>query len=347
MRGFLFLALAISVPAHADGLSGKTADGCSYKIINGQYLTSCPGKGASEPTPVAQDTVIVNSGRPVGSYGDVPMRRNSAAAAPSMQQPRIMEARPASAPVSSITSSIEAEGQGGSAIEDERRERLKNKLLDKTYVGAILGASNMKSSNSGSAVGMGLNLGTNIDDHFGVELGWSYAKQNLRLGLASRGGNVDQSANPSSSNDAALTSHLFTGELQAHLTDPLKRLRPYLGAGIGWRTAKLSETPQAPVNSDVPNYGATGGGSLHQSAFGGLVSAGSKLRLSKSFNLGFAFRYFFPLLRQSAKIEQPSSPSYPGDNGENQNGETKLSKGDDALTGSSQYQVVGGLQYAF
>lgn len=75
-----------------------------------------------------------------------------------------------------------------------RRPGRPNYFLDKTWVGATLGASNMKESNSGSTVGVGLNIGTNIDDTFGVELGWGYAKQNLRMGLASRGANVDANA---------------------------------------------------------------------------------------------------------------------------------------------------------
>ncbi len=344
MRGFLFIVLAaFSGSAQAATLTGKTADGCSYKIINGQYLTSCPGKGA-EPAPLAQDEIRVNAGRPVGSYGEVPVRRNSGAAAPSLP-PR--QAPAMAAPAPSVTSSIENESyEAGSTVNDERRERLKNRLLDKTYAGLQLGASNMKNSNTGAAVGFGLNLGTNIDDHFGVELGWSYAKQNLRLGLASRGSNVDQGVPATSQSDAALSSHLLTGEFQAHLTDPLKRLRPYFGAGLGWRSATLKETSNA-IPGEQQGLSPVGGGSLHQSAFGGLATAGTKLRLSKAFQLGFAFRYFFPLVRQDARLEQPASPAYSGEEGQTSSGETKLSKGDDALTGSSQYQVVGGVSYAF
>lgn|GEM_PF-5040335 len=345
MRGFLFLALAVSTQAHASTLSGKTADGCSYKIINGQYLTTCPGKQAAEPSPVvAQNSAPVNAGRPIGSYGDVPVRRNFAAGAPS-QVPAQTPSRPLSAQVPSITSSIEDESyNSGSSIADDRRERLKNKLLDKTYAGLLLGASNMKNSNSGSGLGFGLNLGTNIDDHFGVEIGYTYAKQNLRLGLAARGSNVDLGTPGTAKSDSELSSNLITGELQAHLTDPLKRLRPYIGAGLGWRSTTLKESRTAA--NEVQGTPASGGGSLHQSALGGLATAGTKLRLSKAFHLGFAFRYFFPLLRQDARLEQPVTVATGGEEGQSPN-ETKLSKGDDSLTGSSQYQVLGGVSYAF
>lgn len=350
MRGFLLLAIAAVTASTtsnsaAANSSGKTADGCSYKIINGQYLTSCPNKpnsdaGTAIVAPAAQDTVRVNSGRPIGSYGDVPVRHNPSAAAPALppQQPVNVQR-------GSVSSAFEPKSENSlEDLHEERREAVKSRLLDKTYAGLTLGASNMKESNSGSTVGLGLTLGTNIDDHFGVELGWGYAKQNLSLGLASRGGNVDQNLYaPTSGSDAALSSHLFTGEVQAHLTDPVKRLRPYIGGGLGWRSAKLAETPSQPqVGQELGYAPSTGGGSLHQSAFGGLATAGTKLRIAKAWNLGFAFRYFFPIVRQEARLEQPAA-AYPGQPG----GESKLSQGDDILTGSSQYQVLGGVQYAF
>ncbi len=348
MRGlFILAALATAISAQANQTAGKTADGCSYKIINGQYLTTCPGRPSSDAgTATVAPPSRPQPSRPIGSYGDVPVRHNPEAAAPT-----IPPQQPVAAPRGAVSSAFEPNPVGESRFEDlegERREGLRTRLLDKTYAGLTLGASNMKESNSGSTLGMGLTLGTNIDDHFGVELAWGYAKQNINLGLASRGAMVDETL-PSyggSGSDAALSSHLFTGEVQAHLTDPLKRLRPYIGAGIGWRSAKLMENQPTYPGQDLTYGGSapssTGGGSLHQSTFGGLASAGTKLRLSKAFQLGFAFRYFFPLVRQEARLEQ-STPLYPGQN----MAQSKLSAADDILTGSSQYQVLGGVQYAF
>ena len=349
MRGFLILALAaatIFTTAALASTAGKTADGCSYKIINGQYLTSCPNKPNSDAgtaivaAPVAQDSVRVNAGRPIGSYGDVPVRHNPAAVAPELPPQQ-----PVNVPRGQVSSAFEPNPRSESSLEDlheEKRDALKTRMLDKTYAGLTLGASNMKESNSGSTVGLGLSLGTNIDDHFGVELGWGYANQKLNLGLASRGGNVDQQAFPTQpGSDASLSTHLFTGEVQAHLTDPLKRLRPYIGAGLGWRAAKLSETRNVAPNQELGYNANLPGGSLHQSTFGALATAGSKLRIAKAFHLGFAFRYFLPISRQDPRLEQPAS-SYPG-----AGGETKLSQADEILTGSAQYQVLGGVQYAF
>lgn len=357
MRGqFLLLAIAAALvfataATAATTSSGKTADGCSYKIINGQYLTTCPNQPKEKPNsdagtavvapaaPVAQDTVRVNSGRPVGSYGDVPVRHNPSAVAPEL---------PPQQPVNVNRGQVSSAFEKSESLEDlheERRDALKTKLLDKTWVGATLGASNMKESNSGSTVGVGLNIGTNIDDTFGVELGWGYAKQNLRMGLASRGANVDANAGLTGmapDSDASLSSHLFTGEVQAHLTDPVKRLRPYIGGGLGWRTATLSENRTPVTGQDLGYSTSLGGGSLRQSTFGALAVAGTKLRVSKAWNLGFAFRYFIPVARQDARLEQASA-SYPGQ----ASSDSKLSQADEILTGSSQYQVLGGVQYAF
>lgn len=333
--GILFAGAAV-----ADEMSGRTADGCTYKVINGQYLTSCPNRG--RPAPVATTAPSPNSSyaarpAPVTDYGAVPVRRNSAASAPSLPPMQHNGS-------SNVVSSIERESSVRDAddFDGERRQHLRNNLLDQTYVGLVLGASNMKESNAGSSTGFGLDIGTNIDDTFGVELGYTYARQDLNLGLASRGSSVDTSQsnngymNPVRSADSTLSSNLFTIEGQAHLTDPVKRLRPYLGAGFGWRSATLTE------NAD--QYGALAGSSLHQSALGGLATAGTKLRLGKNVNLGFAFRYFLPLARQDARLEQPVAASSYGAQAPSQ---SHLSASDDLLTGSSQYQILGGVQYAF
>lgn len=340
MRGTEVLVLAIvlsilfSLGAVADEASGRTSDGCSYKVINGQYLTSCPKKGATTSAPSA----------PVQSYSDVPVRHNEAA-----PQPTVIVQQPTPARVGSISSALVSDDGMESTFdtrEEIRRERLRSKFIDQTYAGVLLGASNMKASNAGSSVGVGLNLGTNINDTFGVELGYTYAKQKLRLDLASRNGGLGDDEDPSTpsypgqplDNDSTLASHLITAEVQAHLTDPVKRLRPYLGAGLGWRSSTLREETWG---NEALGQSYGGGGSLHQNSLGGIAAAGTKLRIAKAFHLGFAFRYFFPITSQDARIEQPVAGL--GANSQ----ETQLSQADDSLTSSSQYQVLGGLQFSF
>jgi outer membrane protein W len=348
-----FLALLASHATCAGEVSGKTADGCTYKIINGQYLTSCPSKTARPssdkgnaytaspaPAPRSGGAATNQQPGPVTDYASVPVYTKPGSTAPSLppQQPN-----QGGTHFGGPTSSIEKENSVADVdgIDMGRRERLKSKLLDETYVGLEIGASNMKESNAGSSTGFGLTVGTQIDDIFGVELGYSYAKQDLNMGLASRGSAAPAQTTGGAgfgtvapSTDSALSSNLFTGELQAHLTDPVKRLRPYVGAGLGWRSATLAE------NIDQNN--GLSGGELHQNALGGLASAGTTLRITKQINLGFAFRYFFPLIRPDARLEQPLQLS------SNQTSTQSQLTGDDSLlTGSSQYQVLGGVQYSF
>ncbi|MGE3263365.1 MAG: outer membrane beta-barrel protein [Bacteriovoracia bacterium] len=340
MKKIFFLSMGLGLTAAlspALAASGKTADGCSYQIINGQYLTTCGKTKASDPVQVAS---VAAAPIPT-SYGAVPMRYEPSAPHPSVQQ---MPSPPETMTVQIATPQnrlIQREDNW-----ESERSRQHQELIDSTYVGAFLGASTMSSVSAGSALGLGLNVGTNIDDNFGFELGYSYSSQDLNLNLDSR-----SSADPlapalnngyATANDATLRSHLISGEFQGHFTDSYKRLRPYLGVGLGWKASTVEE------NGAANTYGsyATGGGSLSQSTLGGIGSAGVKFRISRAINFGATFRYFLPLLRQESKIEQAQSNSggygiYPNAN------ESRLTKADDALTGSGQYQFLGGIQYLF
>ena len=360
MRGHTFLillsglTLLFSLSALAEDSSGRTADGCTYKVINGQYLTSCPKRGEALAARDSVHTVAAAPAAPskVTSYDSIPVHRNFAANAPQLppQQPSVSYAPAVSA--------IERDNAVSDfdARDDIKRERLHAKLVDQTYVGLQVGASNVKESNAGSATGFGLELGTNVDDTFGFEFGYSYSQQNLSLGLASRD-SVDPSAaalgtgdvnstssivNPNggvtaaSGSDSTLSTNLFRGEVLVHLTDSVKRLRPYVGAGLGWRTATLQE------NSSSSVYGSSlAGGSLHQNALGGIASAGTKLRVAKAVSLSFAFDYYLPIARAEARLEQPVAVT----NGAAAS--SRLTSSDSILTGSSQYQILGGVQYAF
>jgi hypothetical protein len=94
------------------------------------------------------------------------------------------------------------------------------------------------------------------------------------------------------------------------------------------------------------NYGYYGSenpsGNLSQTSFGGVGSAGAKVRVSKAFNVAVAFRYFFPILRQESSLRQQNS-GY----GDYASAHTRLTKADEILTGASQYQLQGGLEYSF
>jgi opacity protein-like surface antigen len=310
-----FALIATFGLAHAaQATSGRTADGCTYRIINGQYLTSC-----DEPKAAPAASAPVEA--PVLSYESVPMRANTLASPPP--------------PTASTAVAPPAQDSIAEEVYETRRPKERNKLVDTTYVGAQVGSTSI--SKAGSGTGVGVMVGSFFDDHFGFELGYSYTKQNLALGLESRGAGPVNTYSP---NDAVLKAHLISGEVQGYLTDTFNQLRPYLGLGLGFKSSSLNETPRG--NRYGGEWGissgaaASSGSSLTQSSLGGLGSAGAKFRIGRAFQLGFSFRYFFPLARQESRLEQPLYSE-----------NARLTKADDALTGASQYQLLGGLQYAF
>jgi outer membrane protein W len=345
-KNFLLMGLALtSFSAFAS--SGKTADGCSYQIINGQYLTTCgKQKAASDQLAVREAAPAPAPAASIATdYNTVPMRYEPNAPHPTITQtsiqPETMNVEIATPPTRLVSDREDLSNDNW----EHSRSRQHRELLDSTYVGASLGSTTMSSVTAGSALGLGLNVGTNIDENFGVELGYAYSSQDLNLNLDSRSEADPLNASSNGTgrqNDATLRSHLITGEFQGHFTDSYKRLRPYLGAGLGWKASSLEE------NAIGSGYGAasSSGGSLSQSTLGGTASAGVKFRISNALNFSAAFKYFLPILRQNSKLQQPQSNNggygiYPPGS------QSRLTKADDALTGSGQYQIQGGLQYLF
>jgi opacity protein-like surface antigen len=309
-----FSLLFVATPAFA--LSGKTADGCSYKVINGQYLTTCAPKASDKVIQVAAAQA------PVTSYDSVPMRMNPEAPIPSVQV-----AAPQTMAVSLSTPAQSAMLE--SSIEN-RQEEHHHDFQDSVYVGALVGSTSIKEA--GSSTGLGLTLGTDLDEYFGLELGYNYTKQGMNLGLDSRG--TDLGDTYPSRDDANLQSHLISGTVQGYLTEMGRKLRPYLGLGLGWKSSSLTE-------KNLGYAGESSGGTLSQSAFGGIAGAGAKLRVGKRFQVGLSFNYFFPLARQESRLRSNPSPYNDG------YGQTRLTKADDELTGSAQALWQGGLEYSF
>lgn len=338
----LFLATLSLTTIASPAWAGKTADGCTYQIVNGQYLTSCGNKGA----PAGQGLVASNAPAAPAptSYGSVPMRYEPSAPRPSVQNIAPQQPDTMNVPINTPMQGQMYEREDADLGRWERKRAKEHiESLDSTYAGVQLGSTAISQSNAGSTLGLGVNVGTNIDNTFGVELGYSYASQDLNLHLDNRN-QADPSQTSTAvprSTDAMLKSHLISGEIQGHLTDSYKRLRPYLGLGLAWKNSSVEE-------NTVPNsYGSsTGGGTLSQNTLGGIGSAGTKFRISQAINLGVTLKYFFPISRGNSRLEQPQASPYAYGIPATAN-QTKLTKADDALTGSSQYQILGGLQYVF
>jgi outer membrane protein W len=322
---FIFFT-AFSLSSHASDIEGKTADGCTYKVINGQYLTQCPSTPTVTATASNNTYVAPQQVDRVSNYDSVPMRSNPSAPVPSVQTVK--------APVMDVAIETPSQGEQISESREIVRKKAAVELLDTTYAGLSLGSSSMK--NSTSAFGLMANLGTFLDENFGFELGYSYSGQGLKLGLENRGSNGQSNFGntPSKTDDVSLKTHLITGELQGHFTETFRRLRPYLGLGLGYRMASIKERS----TTDYLGGGSTGGGSLSQNTFGGLASVGAKLRIDRSIYFTFSFRYFFPIASQAPQIESGSN-SFASP--------TRLRAEDSLFTEGSQSQLLGGLLLNF
>lgn len=330
-----FLAILLTSSAFAE-VSGKTADGCTYRIINGKYLTDCSTKEKTASDQISEKAASPENApqinRPVMSYDSVPVRENGNAPQ-SYFATSNSGASTLSIPVSRPSQGalvIDREEKLSGAILTEAPEKIRSyKFREKTYLGFGVGSASIKQSTAGSSTGLGLELGTNLDELIGVELAYSYVKQGLKLGLA------QDDLSPTAS-DATLSSNLFAAEVHFHLTETSSRLRPFAGGGLGLKLSTLEEKNTSLYSQA---YGSSQPASLSQQSIGATVTAGAKLRISRKLDLVGKFNYFAPIIRQSARLDEANDPY--------QESTTRLTQEDSAFTGSSQYQIVGGLHYIF
>lgn len=321
----------------ASSFAGQTSNGCSYKVINGEYHYDCknaPAPAAPAPAPATPIPSQRVTDTPITSYSAAPMAAPSERAVPSANIPtmNISIAPPVQNQTINTTES-------SSSSANTSQQNYRDEFLDATYVGVMVGGSTISGANAGSALGAGLTVGTNLDEYLGIEIAYAYTKQDLYLNLAARGAATTMSPYGSTfqTNDSAVNAHLLSAEIQFHLTDSFKRLRPYAGLGLGWKQSTLSEKNSAPSNNyNGYNYGMNSvtqeSGTLSQSSIGALASLGTKFRFSKNLQGLIAMRYFLPVSSQAATRSGAVN---------------HFNSGDSDITSSSLYQIVGGVQYAF
>ena len=305
-------ALLLAGAAHAEG---TTANGCTYQVINGKYLYSCEAKTPN--TERVPSTTLVEP---------APQTMTVAVAPPANQVVRYDTVSTISADPESTFSSSKSPS-------------------DAVYVGAQIGSSTI--SENGSTTGLGLSVSANVDENVGFEIGYSYAKSDLFLGLAQRNGGTPTAGTPTNTygstlktTDSTLTAHLISGEMQFFLTDYNKRLRPYAGVGLGWKSSTLDEdtayssgySTQAPTSS-----------SLSQSSLGLVASLGTKFQISKKFLASVAFRAYRPFSTQNPTLNSGSGYALGGPSATT----ARLSTADSVLTEAGLYQIVGGFHVAF
>ena len=289
--------------------TGQTANGCNYSVINGKYLYDCSNTtkpSASPPSP-SKATPVVES------YSSIPVMHNSTASP--VTNPAALEKTLEPKKLSSNSSSA--------SLDAARGAEESSPFTSQSYFGFLAGSTGLNASGAGKSTGLGLTLGSNLDDYVGLELNYSYTTQDLNLDLANRstipGSNVPGT-------DSSLNAHLLSAEVQLHATDLSSRARPYVSAGIGWKRSSLEDLGQGGFAGNA----AIAGSKVSQSSFGSTAAVGTKIRVSESFQGVIDFRYFLPIINGAATVA-------PG----------RLTEADSPLTKSSLYQFQLGVLYHF
>ncbi len=319
-RALIASVILLTLTANARANNGATANGCTYQVINGQYLYSCEAKKPNpELTPSTTPTVAPVAEAPVQQQ--VQPQTMMIPIAPPPQQ------NVANDTVSTISASPETSSS--------------KSMVDAIYVGAEIGSASII-QNSDSTMSLGVNVSANVDENMGFEIGYTYAKQDVYLGLANRAGMIPAPTGPFGANqrnitDATLSAHLLSGEMQFFLTDYYKKLRPYAGVGLGWKHSSLSE-------NSTGGYGmAAADGSLSQNSVGLVASLGAKVQVAKNFLAAIAFRAYRPFSTQNPTLNSGSSYAFGGPSTTN----SRLTTTDSNLTEAGLYQIVGGVSVAF
>lgn len=355
------LLLSLS-PISLLAAAGRTADGCTYKVINGQYLTDCSQRAdeikvrAPAPEEASETVVTTEASRPVPtSYDEVPVREKttsnelrSTPSAPAIMPVPVSQPQNYNQEKTPREKAITAAVVKNSDVDlDDIGDNIDFGFGDQIYFGAMAGSTSFKDSPSGSTLGLSLGVGSNIDRNFSVELGYSYAKQGLNLGLASRkGGAINPypvGSGVYSPNDASLSSNLLSLDFQWNFLGIANSFRPFFGFGLGWKSSTLQEIRSSQnMYSFSPNNAPVEEASLKQNSFGAIFSGGLKYRVNRNFLVVGSYRYFAPFARSAVAINNPNQYfSYNPAQG------SSLGLGDAALAGSAQQQLMGGVQFLF
>ena len=298
----IFAILAILTPAtnlFAEG-AGRTANGCSYSVVNGQYFSKCPpGQGLSTAT--RSELVAANSAPAAGIAKSTPTSAPAQVVSPTLPRDAsdvsVVDANYSS--VNSTTASARSSGGDYKPF----------------YMQGFVGRSKaiMDSALASHGYSLGISAGTYLNDHIGAELGYDYANADTLLGLEKRSNGQIQSplaaVGPlgSSANalleDSTLANHLVHLDIHFYLTDLEALFRPYAGLGAGYRIAYLDE--------NLPNgTRGSGGASLSQSSFGANLTAGLKVNVSESVHLAASLRYFLPVVNSDPEFQRGSTLNY-------------------------------------
>lgn len=266
----------LGAAASAESSSGKTANGCTYQVINGQYVANCPA--SSE-----QEEMVDVEGNPTPPPSNIPA--------------------PKEAPQQVVSPSLPRSAAGVTVLrsESEFAEGNYDSSAPKFYLGAGLGTAFLTDAERlrGNTMAFGLQIGADLNDVLGLEFGYSYQSQDLFLGLESRANgqvitpqnqtqNRGTSVAPTSNIDSTLRAHVFALESQFHLTERASTFRPFAGVGLAIKQASLVENFPSGTSGET-------GSSVSQTSFSLAASVGAKVRLAENLQIVGLLRLLLPI----------------------------------------------------
>lgn len=328
LLGILIGAVIVLASASHAATTGQTANGCSYKIINGKYHYNCDAK-----TPAVQTSVP-------RQYQERPAEVVS----PSLQRRPAVPARSAGSFSTVSDAGAYNKSRGGSFSNDLF-------FVDKIYLGAQVGGLGLTTDvgDANTATAFGVSAGADIDRNLGFEISYNYSNHELLMGLLSRNPAITVAPLPGQTliieKDAEMVSHHIAAEVQYYLTSPNNRFRPFAGAGVFWRRSNIEEALPA-------NVSGTTNSEFTQSTFGVPLSAGAQFYFTRKLRLIGQFRYLQPVLKSDPDVElNPRATGAATVGGAAAMGgpvvTSLFNEADEDITGSASYSVSAALQFSF
>ncbi len=153
-----------------------------------------------------------------------------------------------------------------------------------------------------SKYSFGLNVGMDLNNYLSFSAGYTYSTYNLNAGSTVYNPYAYQLQK------LDLNDNVIDMGLRANITGAKAKLRPYIGAGVGYRRGYLNydqKTLDMLKNYNY-GYGNSNPDDIELSAFLGYIETGVELKISKAISLVGNIRYYNVF---SSKQSQPLNPN--------------------------------------
>ena len=137
----------------------------------------------------------------------------------------------------------------------------------------------------------GVGIGFEASDYVGVEIGYSYSENGVRLDSTNTGGYYGYQT----TNQLTFKNNTFDIALKLYASSTDSKVRPYIGGGGAYSMGYINYDQQQQQAYGY-YYGAANNSSDYQlKQFQGMAEAGLDIKLASNISLGAAFKFYKPL----------------------------------------------------